>query len=197
MICHAAKTYGVTAHGDHAEPGAARLRAGEDRGGSGLQDRVTVELKEYGAVEGEYDKIASIGMFEHVGLDNHDAYFAKMHALLRPRGLYLHQATTRMATRDLKRFRKRTAYQDVITRFIFPGGELDYVGLTATNLERHGFEVHRRGDLARALPAHAGALGGAALRPARGGRSARSGRRGRGCGCSTSPCSRWPSSATR
>ena len=30
----------------------------------------------------------------------------------------------------------------MISRFIFPGGELDYVGLTATNLERHGFEIH-------------------------------------------------------
>jgi cyclopropane-fatty-acyl-phospholipid synthase len=140
VICHAAKVYGVTGHGitlsqaqlDFAKDKIRRL---------GLENQITVELKEYGAVEGEYDKIASIGMFEHVGLDNHDAYFSKIHALLRPRGLYLHQATTRMATRDLRRFRKRTAYQDVITRFIFPGGELDYVGLTATNLERLGFEV--------------------------------------------------------
>ena len=140
VLCHAAKTYGVTAHGitlsqaqlDFAKAKIRRL---------GLEDRVTVELKAYGALEGEFDKIASIGMFEHVGLDNHDAYFTKMHTLLRPRGLYLHQATTRMATRDIKRFRRRTAYQDVITRFIFPGGELDYVGLTATNLERLGFEV--------------------------------------------------------
>ena len=62
-------------------------------------------------------------------------------SLLAPGGLYLHQATTRRATRDLSRFRKRTAYMKVINRWIFPGGELDYLGMTATNLERWGFEV--------------------------------------------------------
>ena len=81
-------------------------------------------------------------MFEHLGLDNHDTHFMHVNKLLTPRGLYLHQASTRWATPDLSKFRQPTRYQKVITRFIFPGGELDYLGLTVTNLERHGFEVH-------------------------------------------------------
>jgi cyclopropane-fatty-acyl-phospholipid synthase len=93
-------------------------------------------------VEG-YDAIAQIGMFEHVGIDNHDTFFAQMARLLRPGGLYLHQATTRRATRDLAKFRRQSAYMAVINRWIFPGGELDYLGLTVTNLERWGFEVRR------------------------------------------------------
>jgi cyclopropane-fatty-acyl-phospholipid synthase len=144
LVCHAAEKYGVYAHGvtlsqaqhDFASAKIARL---------GLSDRVTVELSDYRALKppkGGYDKIAQIEMFEHVGIDNHDAHFDSMRRLLRPRGLYLHQATTRMATKELARFRKPTPYSSVITRFIFPGGELDYIGLTATNLERHGFEVH-------------------------------------------------------
>jgi cyclopropane-fatty-acyl-phospholipid synthase len=81
-------------------------------------------------------------MFEHVGLDNHEAFFKQMHSLLKPRGLYLHQASTRRPTADLSQFRKKSVYQNFATRYIFPGGELDYIGLTVTNLERLGFEVH-------------------------------------------------------
>ena len=143
LVCHAAQHYGVTALGvtlsqqqfDFCQEKIARL---------GLADRVTVELRDYRTIEGEgrFDKIAQIEMFEHVGIDNHDAHFLLMHRLLRPRGLYLHQASTRRPTRDLKRFRKPTPYQKVITRFIFPGGEFDYIGMSVTNLERLGFEVH-------------------------------------------------------
>jgi cyclopropane-fatty-acyl-phospholipid synthase len=143
LICHAAGHYGVQAHGvtlskaqfDFCEAKIARL---------GLHDNIKLELRDYRSLvaPGGYDKIAQIEMFEHVGLDNHDRHFSTMHALLRPRGLYLHQASTRMATPDIGRFRNATAYQRVITRFVFPGGELDYIGLSTTNLERHGFEVH-------------------------------------------------------
>ncbi len=77
LVCHAAKTYGVTAHGitlseeqlSYAREKIARL---------GLQDRVTVELKDYSGVTGEFDKIASIGMYEHIGLKNIPAYMQKM-----------------------------------------------------------------------------------------------------------------------
>ncbi len=143
LVCHAALNYGVTAYGvtlsqaqlDYATAKIKRL---------GLEDRVKVELRDYREVDEpeSFDKIAQIEMFEHVGFDNHDRHFQQMYSLLRERGLYLHQASTRMATRDISAFRKKTAYQDVITKFIFPGGELDYIGLTVTNLERHRFEVH-------------------------------------------------------
>ena len=73
LICHAAKNYGVTAHGitlseaqlDYAREKIRRL---------GLEDRVTVELKDYSAMEGQFDKIASIGMYEHIGLKNIPGY---------------------------------------------------------------------------------------------------------------------------
>jgi cyclopropane-fatty-acyl-phospholipid synthase len=141
LICHAAQHYGVTAHGvtlaqeqfDFAQERIARL---------GLQDKVTVELKDYRELEGRFDKIASIGMFEHVGLDNHDAYFKKIHSLLRPRGLYLHHAIARPAKRNMKTFRRKRPEFAALTRYIFPGGELDTVGMSANGLESHSFEVH-------------------------------------------------------
>jgi cyclopropane-fatty-acyl-phospholipid synthase len=143
LLCHAASTYGAECHGvtlskaqfDFVTEKIARL---------GLGDRIKLELRDYRSIEDaeSYDKIAQIEMFEHVGLDNHDMHFAHIRKLLRPRGLYLHQASTRWATPDISKFREKTRYQKVVTRFIFPGGELDYVGLSTTNLERHGFEIH-------------------------------------------------------
>lgn len=143
LICHAAQHYGVKAHGvtlakeqyDYAIAKIARL---------GLQDLVKIELRDYRSVTepDSYDSIAQIEMFEHLGLDNHDAHFRHIQRLLKPRGLYLHQASTRRPTVDLSKFRKKTVYQQLVQRYIFPGGELDYIGLTVTNLERLGFEVH-------------------------------------------------------
>jgi cyclopropane-fatty-acyl-phospholipid synthase len=142
LAAHAADRYGATVHGvtlSAAQLEAARARIAE----RGLDDRVTLELRDYREIDapGSYDAIAQIGMFEHVGIDNHDRFFEHMVRLLKPGGLYLHQATTRRAVRDLRRFRRRTAYMQVINRWIFPGGELDYLGLTVTNMERWGFEV--------------------------------------------------------
>jgi cyclopropane-fatty-acyl-phospholipid synthase len=143
LICHAARVHGVRALGvtlsqqqfDFAQ---AKVRA------LGLEDQVTIELRDYRTIaeRDAFDAVVQIGMFEHVGIDNHDAFFQLVHAVLRPRGRYLHDAITRRPTRDLRKFRKPTAYAQVISRFIFPGGELDYLGLTITNLERNGFEVH-------------------------------------------------------
>jgi cyclopropane-fatty-acyl-phospholipid synthase len=141
LVCHAARNFGVTAHGvtlSEAQLAFAREKIAR----LGLQDRVTVELKDYRALDGQFDKIASIGMFEHVGIDNHAAYFAKMHALLKPQGLLLNHAIARHAKRDLKRFRRKRPEYAAITRYIFPGAELDHIGLSLANLERHGFEVH-------------------------------------------------------
>ena len=139
LVIHAAKTYGVQAHGvtlSQAQFDFAQARVAE----LGLADRVKIELKDYRELTGEYDKIASVGMFEHVGLDNHDAYFAKMHALLRVRGLLLNHAITLRAQR--KNFRKKPPEYEAMTRYIFPGGELDHIGLSLDNLEIHEFDVH-------------------------------------------------------
>ncbi|MFD2249023.1 cyclopropane-fatty-acyl-phospholipid synthase [Pseudochelatococcus lubricantis] len=141
LICHAARHYGVKAHGvtlsqaqfDHVRGKIADL---------GLQDRVTVELKDYRELDGEFDKIASIGMFEHVGLDNHAAYFGKLHSLLRPRGLLLNHAITRPAKKSQRAFRRKRPEYAAIIDYIFPGAELDHIGGTVSSIERHGFEVH-------------------------------------------------------
>ena len=141
LICHAAQQYGVRAHGvtlaqkqyDYAKEKISRL---------GLKDRVTLELRDYALVDGSFDKIASIGMFEQVGIDNHPTYFRTVNRLLKPDGLYLHHAISRPAKRNDKAFRKKRPEYTAITRYIFPGGELDHLGMTIANLDRFGFEIH-------------------------------------------------------
>jgi len=139
---HAARHYGVRAHGvtlaeqqyTYAKNKIARL---------GLQDRVTIEFKDYSRLDGEFDKIASVGMFEHVGSGNYPLYFKTMHRLLKSGGLYLHHAIARPAKRtDREFFRKHSKEAHAVARYIFPGGELDHIGMSVSNLERHGFEVH-------------------------------------------------------
>lgn len=141
LVCHAARNFGVRAHGvtlsraqfDYACEKVARL---------GLRDRITLELRDYASLEGQFDKIASIGMFEHVGIANHTRYFAAISRLLNPGGLYLHHAIARPAKRDDRAFRRRKGEYAALVRYIFPGGELDHIGMSLANLQRHGFEVH-------------------------------------------------------
>jgi cyclopropane-fatty-acyl-phospholipid synthase len=144
LVCHAAKHYGVRAHGvtlaeeqlTLAKVKVARL---------GLEDKVTLELCDYSLLEGNFDKIASIGMFEHVGIANHPAYFRTINRLLKPGGLYLHHAIA-LRSKSFERFRRGrrrdAAAATAIGRYIFPGGELDHVGMSVANLERYNFEVH-------------------------------------------------------
>jgi len=140
LVCHAAQHYGVKAHGvTLAEEQLALAREKVAR--LGLQDRVTLELRNYGSLTEPFDKIASIGMFEHVGLDHHANYFTTVNRLLVPGGLYLHHCIARPAKRDDKVFRKKRPEFAALTRYIFPGGELDHIGMSLANLERHGFEV--------------------------------------------------------
>lgn len=141
LICHAAQHHGVHAHGITLATEQFSL-ASRKVADLGLRDKVTVELRDYSTLEGQFDKIASIGMFEHVGIDNHPAYFQTIRRLLRPDGLYLHHAIARPAKRNDRVFRKKRPEYAALLRHIFPGGELDHIGMSAANLERHGFEVH-------------------------------------------------------
>jgi len=141
LVCHAAQHYGVRAHGVTLAENQYAL-AQEKVVKLGLQDRVTIELKDYTRLDGSYDKIASIGMFEHVGLANHRTYFSTINRLLKPQGLYLHHAITRGAKADNKTFLRKRPEAVAIARYIFPGGELDHIGMSVANLESSGFEVH-------------------------------------------------------
>jgi len=140
LLCHAVERYGVRGHGvtlsqeqfDYAQE---KIRS------AGLEGRATVELCEYGEIEGSYDKISSLEMIEHIGLDDYPRYFRKMRSLLRDRGLLLNQSTTRRAKPARRRWRSPRLGSRLIERFVFPGFELDNVGHTVEAMEAARFEV--------------------------------------------------------
>jgi cyclopropane-fatty-acyl-phospholipid synthase len=141
LICHAAQNYGVKAHGvtlsqkqfDYTAAKIKRL---------GIEDRVTVELRDYSTLEDTYDKIASIGMFEHIGLANMPKYFQKINSLLRDRGILLNHGISRHAKPTRRAARKIRPERRLLLKYIFPGSEIDNVGHTIDLLEINGFEVH-------------------------------------------------------
>lgn len=142
LVCHAALHHGVTAHGiTLSEEQLAYAR--EKVAKLGLEDRVTLELKDYESVSGKFDKIASIGMYEHIGVANIPKYMNKVRSLLTEDGLFLNHAISRRAPRETSwssRWRMRPEKR-AIAKYIFPGGELDDIGHSAVAMERAGFEV--------------------------------------------------------
>ncbi len=141
LVIHAVEKYGVTAHGVTLSQNQLSL-ARERVAKAGLADRITFDLIDFSLLKGEYDKIASIGMFEQVGFGGHDIYFATVSRLLRPEGLYLHHSITRPAKRTDRAFHRGNAEYRALRRYIFPGGELDYIGWSTKMLETNGFEIH-------------------------------------------------------
>ena len=141
LSCYAAQHYGVSAYAvTLSEQQVAYGREKVRR--LGLQDRVTIELKDYAAVEGEFDKVAAIGIQEHIGIDNYPKYYETVKNVLKSDGLFLHHAIVRSAKRSERSFRRKRPEFALLTKYIFPGGELDHIGNTLSMLERFGFEVH-------------------------------------------------------
>lgn len=137
LVCWAARHHGVRAHGitlSQAQHDFAQQRIA----GEGLQALVTVELRDYRDLQGEavYDKVASIGMFEHVGLANMPTYLAAVQRVLRPGGLFLNHGITH----DEEGW-NRTVATDFINRYVFPDGECDCVSNIQLGMERAGFEI--------------------------------------------------------
>ncbi len=99
----------------------------------GLQNRVRFELTDYRDVEGQFDRIVSIGMFEHVGIDHHLEYFAKINTLLRDDGVALVHAIGRKGGPGTT-----GAW---IRKYIFPGGYSPALSETCTAIEKAGLWI--------------------------------------------------------
>lgn len=104
----------------------------------GLEDRVEIRLQDYRNVHGEFERITSVGMFEHVGLGNLPAYFGRLRDLLTDGGLALNHGITSSDAND-----GQTAYGggDFIARYVFPGGELAHIGTVLSSMQRGGLEA--------------------------------------------------------
>ena len=137
LVIWAAKHYGVQAHGitlskEQLDEATRRIAA------AGLQDRIQVELRDYRALEGEgvYDKVSSVGMFEHVGLANLPQYHATVHRVLKPNGLFLNHGITHE-----EEGWQPSVDTEFINRYVFPDGELDRVSSIQAGMEAAQFEI--------------------------------------------------------
>ena len=84
----------------------------------GLDDRIDVRIQDYRTMEGQFDRIVSVEMFEAVGHANYGTFFASLDRLLAPRGLVVMQVIT-IADDNYDAYRKGV---DWIQKYIFPGG---------------------------------------------------------------------------
>jgi cyclopropane-fatty-acyl-phospholipid synthase len=135
LMQFAAAKYGVEALGvtlsvPQAELARERLRRAK------ISDRCRVEVSDYRDLDlsQQYDKIVSVGMFEHVGEALLPDYFSQAWALLRPGGVFLNHGIAASAT-----FKRRGP--SFVDKYVFPDGELVPVHTTLRAAEACGFEV--------------------------------------------------------
>ena len=131
---HAAKKYGADVVGiTLSEPQAelARERAAE----AGVGDRVEIRAMDYREIAGErFDRIASIGMVEHVGDARIDLYAQRLASLLRPGGRLLNHGISLLA-------HDNPPPGEFSNRYVFPDGETLHLSRVQLALERAGFET--------------------------------------------------------
>ena len=141
MALHAAEHYGVEVVGvtlsrQQAEWGQKAVAE------AGLTGQVDLRHQDYRDVTGTFDAISSIGLTEHIGLAQLDAYAARLSSLLRPQGRLLNHCITRPDD-DSPPIQRR----GFITRYVFPDGELPGVGRIVGALQRAGLEVRHEENL--------------------------------------------------
>lgn len=136
LILHAASHYGVEARGitlSRAQAARATRRITQAR----LNRTCAVEFRDYREIPGpsaQFDKIASVGMFEHVGLKNMKRYFRIACDLLKPEGLFLHSGIVHSAASRLQN-------PSFIDNYVFPDGELVTLSTELGLAESVGLEV--------------------------------------------------------
>jgi cyclopropane-fatty-acyl-phospholipid synthase len=136
LAIHAAQHYGVDALGITLSQNQAEL-ANERIARAGLQNRCRVELRDYRDLNefSGFDKLVSVGMFEHVGKVRLPLYFRHAWQLLRPGGVFLNHGIAVGATEPPPKG------PTFISRYVFPDGELVPINATLRYAEEAGFEV--------------------------------------------------------
>jgi cyclopropane-fatty-acyl-phospholipid synthase len=132
----AAEHYGVRAHGvtlsrAQAEYGQAWIRR------LGLEDRARVDHLDYRDLprDARFHKIAAVGVIEHLGIRNYPGYFARVHEMIEPGGLFLNHGITH------EKHWKRSSQTEFLERHVFPNGQMDNVSHILDVLERARFEI--------------------------------------------------------
>ncbi|AOZ49115.1 SAM-dependent methyltransferase [Chromobacterium vaccinii] len=127
-----ARCLGITLSRNQYETATARVRA------AGLQDRVEIRLQDYRDVQGQFDRIASVGMCEHVGVKGLPDYFRRIHGLLCDNGMALNHGITMSSADSVD---APFGAGRFIERYVFPGGELPHVGEVLRTMQLGGLEA--------------------------------------------------------
>ncbi|MGH7729061.1 MAG: class I SAM-dependent methyltransferase [Vulcanimicrobiaceae bacterium] len=136
LVIRAAERFGALATGITLSPvqrdeALQRIRA------RGLTERASVELLDYRALGSRlFDRIASVGMIEHVGRERYREYFRALWKALRPGGLLLNHGIV-----DQSPGRRGVRASGFIDQYVFPDGDLVSIGARLSEAERIGFEV--------------------------------------------------------
>lgn len=136
LVCWAARHYGVQAHGITLSE-QQYAYAVERVQSEGLEDRVRIELRDYRDLPAAacYERVVSVGMFEHIGAANFPVYFGTVKRVLKPGGLFLnHGITSDTGWQE-------TAITRFINRYVFPDGELARISDVSSAMEQAGFEI--------------------------------------------------------
>ncbi|MBV8987244.1 MAG: class I SAM-dependent methyltransferase [Solirubrobacterales bacterium] len=134
LLLHAVRNHGVRGVGVTLSESQAEL-ARERVRREGLADEIEIRIADYRQLDdGPYDKIASVGMYEHVGASNYDTYIERVRSLLGPGGLFLNDGIARL-------FATPPRSERFIARYVFPDGEVNPLTALLTRLERAGLEI--------------------------------------------------------
>lgn len=140
LAIHAAKKYGAQVVGVTLSPKQYEWAQASVRR-EGLQHQVEIRLEDYRDIQpyaGQFDKITSVGMFEHVGLSNLPTYFAKMRSLLKDGGLVLNHGIT---STDPDSGCSPLGAGRFIGQYVFPNGEVPHLSLALRSMQQAGLEA--------------------------------------------------------
>ena len=127
-----ARCVGITLSQNQHDLARERVRA------AGLQDQIDIRLQDYRDVPGHFDRITSVGMFEHVGLKHLEAYFRRIHDLLAPDGWALNHGITSSDAHDGEVGHGGGRFID---RYVFPDGELPHIATVLRTMQQGGLEA--------------------------------------------------------
>jgi cyclopropane-fatty-acyl-phospholipid synthase len=137
LVLRAAKKFGARCVGVTLSQNQFDL-ATEHVKAAGLADRIEIRLQDYRDVRGQFDRITSVGMFEHVGRKNLPEYFAKICELLADDGIAMNHGIT---SSDSDSGETALGGGEFIDRYVFPDGELPHISLTLESMQRGGLEA--------------------------------------------------------
>jgi cyclopropane-fatty-acyl-phospholipid synthase len=137
LAIRAAQRYGARCVGITLSENQLRL-AREQVERAGMQHLVQIRLQDYRDVSGVFDRITSVGMFEHVGVRHLPQYFASMNKLLAGDGVAMNHGLT---TTDIHSKAAPYGGGEFIQRYVFPHGELAHLGTVLRAMQEGGLEA--------------------------------------------------------